>query len=65
MSEDQRATLTRLQAMRDSGVTESTVDGVTTKFQSVSELNRAITRLERKLGLRTPRYAKSVFMGHR
>lgn len=65
MTSDARATLSRLKRMRDSGVTETTVDGVTTKFRTMAELERAIARQERRLGLQKPQFAKSVFMGHR
>lgn len=58
--------LERLKKMRDSGVSSTSHDGVTTSFRSMSDLTEAITRLERELGRRPrDRSFMQVFMGHR
>ncbi len=63
---EKRARLELLEKMRDSGVTSTTVDGVTTQFRGDRELNTAILRLKQELGLvRKRKSAASVFMGHR
>ena len=61
-----RATLERLRSVRDSGATETVVDGVTVKFRTQKELDALIVRLERQLGLRQSR-ARTLtpYMGHR
>ena len=65
-TDEQLATLSRLRKMRDSGITSTTVDGVSTTFQSLDALRFAIVNLEREAGLRAPRVrCRSVFMGHR
>lgn len=63
---EKRARLELLEKMRDSGVTSTTVDGVTTQFRASSELREAIIGLKRELGMlpRRKRFG-SVFMGHR
>lgn len=63
---EQLARLERLEKMRDSGVSSTSVDGVSTQFRSMAELNQAILILKRNLGMirRRPAYM-SVFMGHR
>jgi hypothetical protein len=60
------ARLERLEKMRDSGVSSTSVDGVQTTFRSMADLNQAILILKRQLGLirKRPAYM-SVFMGHR
>ena len=63
---DKRKRLDLLEQMRDSGVQSTSVDGVSTTFRSATELQQAIIRLKRELGLLPPRTRnRSVFMGHR
>jgi hypothetical protein len=63
---EQLARLERLEKMRDSGVSSTSVDSVQTTFRSFDELNQAILQLKRQLGQvrRKPRNM-SVYMGHR
>jgi hypothetical protein len=65
-TEQKTQRLELLEQMRDSGVQSTTVDGVTTAFRSPAELNTAIIRLKRELGLLPPRKRnRAVYMGHR
>ena len=60
------ARLERLEKMRDSGVSSTSVDGVQTTFRNMSDLQEAILVLKRQLGLIRKRPAfMSAFMGHR
>lgn len=62
---DASTRLANLIAMRDSGVSSTTVDGVTTAFRSMAELDRAINRLQRELGRKHRPLARSIYQGHR
>lgn len=63
---DLQTTLTRLKAMRDSGVTSTSVDGVSTTFRSMVELEKRIRQIEQELGHKPPRRGTyTVFMGNR
>lgn len=63
---EKQARLELLRKMRDSGVSSTSVDGVSTTFRSMAELQEAIKILEQDLGIRKKRSRfKSVFMGHR
>lgn len=63
--DDLRERLDLLCELRDSGQTETTVDGIVTKFASPKELNKAINRLQRSLGYKKRPLATTVYMGHR
>jgi hypothetical protein len=63
---DLQTTLTRLKAMRDSGVTSTSVDGVSTTFRSLADLDKRIRQIEQELGHKPVRRgAYTVFMGNR
>lgn len=66
MSAELRERLENLRKLRDLGVTSNSVDGESTTFASPADLQAAINRLERQLGLRRPQVrSRSVYMGHR
>ena len=63
---DLQTTLTRLKAMRDSGVTSTSVDGVSTTFRSMAELDKRIRQIEQELCHKPARRgAYTVYMGNR
>lgn len=63
---EKRQRLADLIALRDSGVLETVVDGMTTKFQSRADLDRTIFRMQVELGERKRKTGtRSVYMGHR
>ena len=65
-TQQKQARLDLLEQMRDSGVQSTSVDGVTTTFRSAADLNAAIIRLKRELGLLPARKRnRAIFMGHR
>ena len=58
--------IARLEKMRASGVLEQTVDGNTTKFRTIGELNAEIRSMRRELqyrsGVRAPHpFAREIF----
>lgn len=61
-----RNRLDDLEALRDSGVLKSTVDGQTVEFASHAELNQAIHRLKVTLGVtKRRRGTYGVYLGGR
>lgn len=65
-AEQKQQRLDLLEEMRDSGIHSTSVDGVTTAFRNASDLNAAIIRLKRELGLLPARKrVRAVYMGHR